>query len=106
MYADLQGIESHGVSNMMRVYVHDLKRGDINPNPKERIAADAGGAVTVDGDRGLGLVVGPRAMNLAIDGAGELVYIAPTRVNLQLAQERWPQVRFANTREHAASVEV
>ena len=34
------------------------------------------------------------AMNLAIDGAGELVYIAPTRVNLQLAQERWPQVRF------------
>jgi peptide chain release factor 3 len=46
------------------------------------------------------------AMNLAIDGAGELVYIAPTRVNLQLAQERWPQVRFANTREHAASVEV
>jgi peptide chain release factor 3 len=46
------------------------------------------------------------AMNLAIDGAGELVYIAPTRVNLQLAQERWPQVRFANTREHAAAVEV
>jgi peptide chain release factor 3 len=46
------------------------------------------------------------AMNLAIDGAGELVYIAPTRVNLQLAQERWPQVRFANTREHAAAVDV
>jgi peptide chain release factor 3 len=45
------------------------------------------------------------AMNLAIDGAGELVYIAPTRVNLQLAQERWPQVRFANTREHAAAVD-
>jgi peptide chain release factor 3 len=45
-------------------------------------------------------------MNLAIDGAGELVYIAPTRVNLQLAQERWPQVRFANTREHAAAVDV
>jgi peptide chain release factor 3 len=46
------------------------------------------------------------AMHLAIDGAGELVYIAPTRVNLQLAQERWPQVRFANTREHAAAVEL
>src|SRR3546814_10901724 len=28
------------------------------------------------------------AMNLAIDGAGELVYLAPTRVNLQLAQEQ------------------
>jgi peptide chain release factor 3 len=46
------------------------------------------------------------AMNLAIDGAGELVYIAPTRVNLQLAQERWPQVRFANTREHASAAAV
>jgi peptide chain release factor 3 len=44
------------------------------------------------------------AGNLAIDGAGELVYLAPTRVNLQLAQERWPMVRFAATREHAASV--
>jgi peptide chain release factor 3 len=46
------------------------------------------------------------AGNLAIDGAGELVYLAPTRVNLQLAQERWPTVRFAATREHAASVDV
>jgi peptide chain release factor 3 len=46
------------------------------------------------------------AGNLAIDAAGELVYLAPTRVNLQLAQERWPQVRFSATREHAASVDV
>ncbi|WP_058196018.1 peptide chain release factor 3 [Xanthomonas translucens] len=43
------------------------------------------------------------AMNLGIDGAGELVYLAPTRVNLQLAQERAPDVRFAATREHAHS---
>ncbi len=40
--------------------------------------------------------------NLAIDHAGELVYIAPTRVNLQMAQERWPDVQFHATREHAA----
>jgi peptide chain release factor 3 len=46
------------------------------------------------------------AGNLAIDAAGELVYLAPTRVNLQLAQERWPGVRFSATREHAASIEV
>ncbi|MFO7808932.1 peptide chain release factor 3 [Guyparkeria sp.] len=38
--------------------------------------------------------------NLAIDHAGELVYIAPTRVNLQMTQERWPEVRFLATREH------
>ena len=41
------------------------------------------------------------AMNLALDAAGELVYLAPTRVNLQLAEERAPAVRFAATREHA-----
>ncbi len=38
--------------------------------------------------------------NLALDGAGELVYIAPTRVNLQLTIERWPDIRFQATREH------
>jgi peptide chain release factor 3 len=37
--------------------------------------------------------------NLADDGAGQLVYLAPTRVNLQLTEERWPDIRFAATRE-------
>jgi peptide chain release factor 3 len=41
------------------------------------------------------------AMHLAIDAAGELVYLAPSRVNLQLAQERAPKVQFLATREHA-----
>jgi peptide chain release factor 3 len=37
--------------------------------------------------------------NLAVDQAGELVYIAPTRVNLELAMERYPDVQFHATRE-------
>ena len=37
---------------------------------------------------------------LALDGAGQLTYIAPTRVNLQLAQERYPDITFHATREH------
>ncbi|MCM5703436.1 peptide chain release factor 3 [Larsenimonas salina] len=40
------------------------------------------------------------AENLAIDGGGYLTYLAPTRVNLQLTQERWPDLRFSATREH------
>ncbi|HDP90505.1 MAG TPA: peptide chain release factor 3 [Thioalkalivibrio sp.] len=40
------------------------------------------------------------ATNLALDHAGELVYIAPTRVNLQMAIEKWPEVEFHATREH------
>jgi peptide chain release factor 3 len=41
--------------------------------------------------------------HLALDHSGALVYLAPTRVNLQLVQERWPDLRFAETREHLAS---
>ena len=37
--------------------------------------------------------------NLALDGADVLTYIAPNNVNLQLTQERWPQVKFLSTRE-------
>ncbi len=44
------------------------------------------------------------AMNLSIDAAGQLVYLAPSRVNLQLTQERWPDFIFAATREHAYAV--
>ncbi|WP_218353133.1 peptide chain release factor 3 [Alteromonas lipotrueiana] len=38
--------------------------------------------------------------NLALDGGDNLTYIAPTMVNLQLAQERYPDIQFTHTREH------
>ena len=38
--------------------------------------------------------------NLAIDGGGYLTYLAPTRVNLALMEERWPDIEFRATREH------
>ncbi len=38
--------------------------------------------------------------NLALDGGDNLTYIAPTMVNLNLAQERYPDVTFFKTREH------
>jgi peptide chain release factor 3 len=37
--------------------------------------------------------------NLALDGAGDYVYLAPNRVNLQMAQERHPDITFLETRE-------
>ncbi len=37
--------------------------------------------------------------NLAEDGGGYLVYLANSRVNLQLTEERWPDIRFSATRE-------
>ena len=38
--------------------------------------------------------------SLAIDGGGHLTFLATSRVALQLAQERWPDLKFTNTREH------
>ncbi len=40
--------------------------------------------------------------HLALDHSGALVYLAPSRVNLQLTLERWPGIVFRETREHAA----
>ena len=37
--------------------------------------------------------------NLALDGDDQLVYLAPTRVNLNLTEERWPEIEFLATRE-------
>nr|MDJ0940033.1 peptide chain release factor 3 [Woeseiaceae bacterium] len=38
--------------------------------------------------------------NLALDHGERLVYIAPTKVNLNLTEERWPDIEFRKTREH------
>ncbi len=38
--------------------------------------------------------------NLALDHAGDLAYVAPSRVNLTMTEERWPEIEFLATREH------
>jgi peptide chain release factor 3 len=38
--------------------------------------------------------------NLAYDHAGDLAYVAPSRVNLTMTEERWPEIEFLATREH------
>lgn len=37
---------------------------------------------------------------LALDGSDALMYLAPTRVNLSMAEERYPKIQFSATREH------
>ena len=44
--------------------------------------------------------------NLALDHGGDLVYIAPTRVNLQMAEEKWSAIEFRSTREHGVESSV
>jgi peptide chain release factor 3 len=38
--------------------------------------------------------------NLALDHSDSLVYIAPSRVNLRLTEERWPDIQFRETRDY------
>ena len=43
--------------------------------------------------------------HLAVDHGGELVYMAPSRVNLQIVMEKWPDIEFRTTREHAGAID-
>ena len=63
---DLRGIESHGVAHLAQFYVGAIRSGRINPTPNTRIVRETPSTAVMDGDRGLGFVVGHRAMNEAM----------------------------------------
>ena len=72
--ADLRGVDSHGVMrlNLHTWYVKGLRDGEINPRPKIEVVSEAPSVALVDGDGGLGMVVGHRAMEVAIKKAAEV----------------------------------
>jgi L-2-hydroxycarboxylate dehydrogenase (NAD+) len=66
--ADLRGVDSHGVARLSGyVRLWEVKR--INANPDIKIIHETPSTAVVDGDSGLGLVVAPKAMQVAIDKA-------------------------------------
>ncbi len=69
--ADLRGIDSHGIARLVG-YVRLWEVGRINPTPNIRVVYETPSTAVVDGDRGLGLVVAPRAMQIAIDKAKQV----------------------------------
>src|SRR5260370_24949112 len=66
--ADLRGIDAHGVARL-HTYFDMLTLGRINPRPKVSQVRSTLSTATVDGDNGLGLVVGPQANRMAMDMA-------------------------------------
>jgi LDH2 family malate/lactate/ureidoglycolate dehydrogenase len=66
--SDLRGIDSHGVARL-HTYFDMLTLGKINSKPNIKIVRDKKSVCTVDGDNGLGLVVGPKANEIAMDKA-------------------------------------
>lgn len=70
--ADVRGVTSHGVSQILRNYVDRLRDGGTNPRPEWRLTREMPAGGNVDCDRGMGLVVTPKVMELAISKAREV----------------------------------
>ncbi|MCH7606537.1 MAG: Ldh family oxidoreductase [Chloroflexi bacterium] len=67
--ADLRGVDTHGVSNMLRSYVTGYQNGSINPRPDWKVVRESPATATIDSDRGLGTIITPKAMEIAIEKA-------------------------------------
>ena len=70
--ADLRGVDTHGVSNMLRSYVSGYQSGQINPRPDWKIVRETPATANVDSDRGLGVIIAPKAMEIAIQKARQV----------------------------------
>jgi LDH2 family malate/lactate/ureidoglycolate dehydrogenase len=68
--ANLRGVDSHGVARV-GIYAKRLKMGLVNPRPNVGIVRESAGTLLVDGDNGMGQVVGVRAIDLGLDKAGK-----------------------------------
>lgn len=69
--ADLRGIDSHGIARLIG-YVRLWEQGRINPTPNIKIVHETPSTAVIDGDRGLGLIVAPRAMEIAMEKAKQV----------------------------------
>lgn len=69
--ADLRGIDSHGVARLSG-YVRLWEVNRVNSKPQVKIVHETPSTAVVDGDQGLGLVVAPQAMEIAIEKAKQV----------------------------------
>ncbi|MEO6722370.1 MAG: Ldh family oxidoreductase [Ferruginibacter sp.] len=66
--ADIRGVDSHGIARLSG-YIRLWEAGRVNANPNIHVVHETPSTGVVDGDKGLGLVVAPAAMQVAIDKA-------------------------------------
>lgn len=68
LQADLRGIDSHGIARLTG-YVRLWEEGRLNPKPTVKILYETFSTATLDGDKGIGLIVAQEAMQIAIQKA-------------------------------------
>ena len=66
---DLRGVDSHGIVSLVPFYVKGIKEGRINVKPKMKVFSQGPATAIMDGDQGLGFVIGHQAMMEAIHRA-------------------------------------
>ena len=71
--ADLRGVDTHGVIrfNPQAWYVKWLTEGSMTARPNIQVISESASTALIDGDRGMGMVIGHRAMDIAIRKAKE-----------------------------------
>jgi L-2-hydroxycarboxylate dehydrogenase (NAD+) len=69
VWANLHGVDTHGVRNLKKIYVERLEQGKILSNPEYIVEHETAVSARVDGGTGLGMAAGCWAMRLAIDKA-------------------------------------
>src|SRR2546428_13722276 len=62
---DLRGVETHGVSNMLRAYVRDYKAGKLDPRPGARMGRAPPATAATHAKRRLGIIPGPKPIRPA-----------------------------------------
>ncbi|MDI9459625.1 MAG: Ldh family oxidoreductase, partial [Bacillota bacterium] len=69
--SDKFGIESHGISRLKPIYYTRIKQGILNPVTKIDVVKEGPTTAVLDGNHGMGHVIGKRAMEMAISKAKE-----------------------------------
>ena len=67
--SDRRGIESHGCNRFKPIYIDRIKDGILNPKTEFEVIRQTPTTAVVDGHNGMGMVIGTKAMQMAIDKA-------------------------------------
>lgn len=71
LWADKHGFDSHGVNRLKSIYLDRIRDGIVNPVTKYEIVRESPGTAVIDGNNGMGHVIGQKAMKLAMEKASK-----------------------------------